>query len=198
MMIALPLRRKETPMSEVIPDGQISAGKILLVEYEMLKQEQQRRIGFRDNLIYATLTAMAAMTAATLRSTRPGAFIMILPAACLALGWTYLVNDQHVSAIGRYLREELRPRLLALLPDGVSVFDWERAHRADRRRRSRKHSQLVVDLGLFCLSGCVALVLYWSTGLPPAPLLVVSIIELGAIVWLGVQFIVYADLRREL
>jgi hypothetical protein len=47
---------------------EVTVGKILITEYERLKEEQKVRIGFRDNLLYVSIAAMASVIAATLRS----------------------------------------------------------------------------------------------------------------------------------
>ncbi|BBH68343.1 hypothetical protein ACTI_50280 [Actinoplanes sp. OR16] len=167
----------------------VSTTNLLITEYERLKEEQKTRIGVRDNLIYATLGSMAAVTAATLASRSP-ASLLLLPPVCVVLGWTYLVNDEKVSAIGRYIRDDLGPRLD---PTG-KAFGWETAHRSDRRRRSRKLFQLLVDLATFWLPAVVAVILYWSGGALRAPLVAVSVVELVVVTGLAVEVIRYADL----
>lgn len=178
-------------------DSEVTRGRLLVIEYEALKQEQRGRISVRDNLIYATLASMAAVTAAALRSPRASAVLLLLPPVCLALGWTYLVNDQKVSAIGRYMRDQLKPQLQALLQGDEPVFGWEVLHRTDRQRRLRKIMQLVVDLAIFCMSGFTALVVFWCNELLSVPLLVVSVVELLAILGLTAQFFVYSELGRS-
>jgi hypothetical protein len=56
---------------------------------------------------------MAGVAAATMRANSPHR-LFLLPPACLLLGWTYLVNDQKVSAIVGYLPDRLRPQLETL------------------------------------------------------------------------------------
>jgi hypothetical protein len=50
------------------------SSRALLTEYEQLKEEQRSRIGFRDNLIYAGLIALAA--AATATSTQGSVYLL--------------------------------------------------------------------------------------------------------------------------
>ncbi|MFL1906123.1 hypothetical protein ACJWDR_44695 [Streptomyces tauricus] len=76
------------------------------------------------------------------------------------------------------------------------VFGWELAHRGDSRRISRKWLQLAVDLVMFCVSPCTAVVVFWSADPVTAPLLVVSLAELAATAVLCVQIVLYADLKR--
>lgn len=84
---------------------------LLVAEYERIKDEQKSRIGFRDNLIYVTLASMAGVIAAALQPRGHSGLLLLLPPASLVLGWTYLVNDEKISAIGRYIRTDLGPRL---------------------------------------------------------------------------------------
>jgi hypothetical protein len=176
-------------------DNTLTAAHVLVIEYEALKREQQSRIGFRDNLIYATLVSVAGVLAFTAQSGDAG-FLLALPPASLALGWTYLVNDHMVTQIGRYLREHLAPRLNTLVPD-ARALGWELTHRADGRRRSRKMAQLGVDVMLFCLTGLAAVIGFWMVGPRPTPLLWISIVETLTMIGLGTQFVRYADLGRK-
>ncbi|KAB8162220.1 hypothetical protein FH609_024455 [Streptomyces sp. 3MP-14] len=174
----------------------IDGGQLLLTEYEHIKQEQRARIGFRDNLLYATLGTMAAVVASTLTGQGRIQLLLLMPPLSVILGWTYLVNDEKISAIGRYVRQELAPRLKELAPGEPEVFAWEKAHRTDERRRSRKAIQLAVDLLAFCAAPLAALVVYWMVGPPHWQLLLVSGLEALAIGGLAHQITRYADLDR--
>jgi hypothetical protein len=70
------------------------------------------RVSTRDNLIYVTLAALAAVVAATRQAQRHE---LLLPPVCLVLGWIYLSNDQKVPAIGRRIRTVISPRLQRLV-----------------------------------------------------------------------------------
>ncbi|MFY1704879.1 hypothetical protein ACN28G_24700 [Micromonospora sp. WMMA1923] len=174
--------------------SEITTGGLLLAEYAQIKEEQRNRIGFRDNLIYATLASMAAVVAAVLSSQDRANLLLLLPAVTVVLGWTYLVNDEKISAIGRYVRTDLGPRLVALTPDGQPAFGWEVAHRSDPRRSSRKYLQLAVDLGTFVLPPLAALVVYWVNGPYDVAFVTVSLAELGTVGVLAWQLVRYADL----
>ncbi|MEU5397802.1 hypothetical protein ABZ348_00690 [Streptomyces sp. NPDC005963] len=182
-------------------DG-VTVGGLLMAEYERIKAEQQARIGFRDNLLYATLASVAAVVAALLQTNGRTALLLLLPPVSVLLGWTYLVNDEKISAIGRYVRTELSPRLLAIAqanePAGqhTAVFGWEWAHRDDQRRGTRKRLQLGVDLTTFCVCPLAALVLYVVQGPFTVPLVGVAVVETAAVVTLAAQLVIYADLRR--
>ncbi|MEU5902081.1 hypothetical protein [Streptomyces venezuelae] len=174
---------------------EVTPGRVLLVEYEQLKAEQKSRITLRDNLIYAMLAATAAVIAATIPSTSRTALLLLLPPLSVLLGWTYLVNDEKISAIGQYIRTELTPALSAVVGDGV--FGWEAAHRGDRRRGSRKRLQLAVDLLAFCVNPAAALTVFWIHGHLTWPLVTVSLAESAAVVGLGIQIALYADMGRS-
>ncbi|WP_330338020.1 hypothetical protein [Streptomyces sp. NBC_00557] len=177
--------------------GHITVGELLLGEYQVLKEEQRARIGFRDNLLYASLGSMAAVVAAVIGGGPHLQLLLLLPPVSLLLGWTYLVNDQKISAIGRYIREELTPRLTALTDSQESepIFGWETVHRSDRRRTSRKWLQFAVDLLTFCGTSMAAVVVFWAMGPVEVALLTVSLAEVAGIIVLAVQIALYAELR---
>jgi hypothetical protein len=172
----------------------IGTGQLLLAEYEQVKQEQRARIGFRDNLLYATLGVMAAVVATALARGGHAEVLLLLPPLSVVLGWTYLVNDEKISAVGRYVRDDLAPRLKNLTGSQDDVFGWEFAHRGDAHRASRKRIQLGVDLLAFCAAPLAALAVYWVLGPHHWPLLLVSAAESAMIAVLTSQFVRYADL----
>lgn len=174
----------------------MTAAEVLLSEYSSIKDEQKNRIGFRDNLIYATLASIALVVTAAVQVDDGAQLLTLLPPAVLLLGWTYLINDEKISAIGRYVRLDLGPRVAALVPGVPEPFGWETAHRSDHRRIARKYLQLSADLVLFCGVPLAALVVCWSTASLPWPVLAVSLAETAATLVLAVQIIQYADLRR--
>ncbi|MEV7118650.1 hypothetical protein [Kitasatospora griseola] len=101
----------------------VTESKILLAEYDCLKEEQKTRIGFRDNLLYCTLAAATAVVTVTVQSGQ-SRLLLSVPAICLVLGWTYLVNDEKISAIGCYVHDRLGPRLGELASAHGTVFGW--------------------------------------------------------------------------
>ncbi|MEU8609366.1 hypothetical protein AB0C29_15320 [Actinoplanes sp. NPDC048791] len=168
------------------PGAQID---VLRDELKVLKDEQRDRIRARDALVYSVIVAIAAVAGGTRLA---GAAVpLLLPPICLALGWTYLVNDQKITEIGRYLRTDLAPRLSTLV--GADVLRWETAHRSDRRRRQRKAVQLGIDLMVFVLPALTALGWYWMSGPSNAVLLAVSAGEAVAAGFGGWQVVVYAE-----
>lgn len=177
-----------------MPEQDVTVGQLLLAEYQSVKDEQKARIGFRDNLLYVTLAVVAAVIAAAAQA-KQASMLLALPPVCVVLGWTYLVNDQKISAIGAYVREDLGPRLAALAAPGggFQAFGWETAHRGDARRRSRKAVQLVVDLLAFCAVPLGALVLFWVDGDSGPLLVVLSAAEALAVAGLAWQVVWYAN-----
>ena len=164
---------------------------VLRDELKVLKDEQRDRIRARDNLIYSLILAIAAVAGGS--KLAGSAVALLLPPVALALGWTYLVNDQKVTAIGCYLRTDLAPRLSALV--SADVLRWETAHRGDNRRRQRKGIQLGVDLTVFVVPAATAIAWYWASGPANIPLLLASIAEAVTVLIAAWQLIVYADIK---
>ena len=175
-----------------MPERDVTVGQLLLAEYQSIKDEQKARIGFRDNLLYVTLGVVAAVVAAAAQA-KQASMLLALPPVCVVLGWTYLVNDQKISAIGAYVREQLGPRLAVLAEPGggFEAFGWEAAHRGDARRRSRKAVQTGVDLLAFCVVPLAALAVFWVAGGSGA-LVAVSVVEALTVGGLGWQVVWYA------
>ncbi|MFG3126342.1 hypothetical protein [Streptomyces tendae] len=176
-----------------MPEQDVTVGQLLLAEYESVKSEQRARIGFRDNLLYVTLAVVAAVIAAAAQAERPS-MLLALPPVCLVLGWTYLVNDEKISAIGLYVRDDLGPKLaeLAARSSGFATFGWEAYHRSDTRRRSRKTIQTVIDLTAFCAVPLAALVVFWVNGDATRLLVALSVLEALAVAGLAAQVVWYA------
>lgn len=164
---------------------------VLRDELKVLKDEQRDRIRTRDNLIYSLIVAIAAVAGGT--KFAGSAVALLLPPIAFALGWTYLVNDQKVTAIGHYLRTDLAPRLSALV--GADVLRWETAYRSDHRRRQRKGIQLGVDLTVFILPAASAVAWYWATGPANPVLLLTSVVEAITMLIAVWQVIAYAELK---
>lgn len=174
-------------------DDAVTVGQLLLVEYEQLKTEQRSRIRVRDNLPYVALTATAAVIAGTLNTPGRVGLLLLLPPVGVIVGWIYLVNDQKISAVGEYIRDEIVPQLSAIT-GGSRVFGWESAHRADARRRSRKWLQLAVDLTTFGVLPLIAVMVFWVHGRLAPLVTVVSVVEVVAVLLLATQIVLYADL----
>jgi hypothetical protein len=168
-----------------------TAVTVQMEEYKALKAEQVSRIGIRDNLIYAMILAVAAVAGGTPLAGH--AVPLLLPPVGIVLGWTYLANDRMITAIGRYLRDELAARMAAHAPE--PVFGWEAEDVDDTRRRQRKLIQLGIDAGVFALPGLAAVVAFWCTGRPGPVLIAVSLVEVLATAAFIAQLALYADFR---
>jgi len=173
--------------------------KVWLLEYDKLKAEQTQRIGFRDNLLYVTLGLFGTIVSFAASNSANYYAFLILPWASLILGWTYLVNDEKISAIGRYIRLTLVEKVKEKTghADVESLFGWEIAHRSDRHRSRRKIEQLIVDEITFVLSGIITLISFWAL-VPGTPLAIniLGVVELLLLLILGWEIIVYADLAQ--
>lgn len=181
---------------------------VYLQEYEKLKNEQIARIGFRDNLLYAILAIYGAVLALAWGEKGKPDALLVLPWVSFVLGWTYLINDQKITAIGHYIRYTLVEKVSELTGKadvGIeaveSTFGWEIAHRSDKYRKRRKIEQLIVDEVAFVVSGIVALIAYICrtqlSALVVQPLILsLILIELILLVILGIEMFLYADLAR--
>jgi hypothetical protein len=171
--------------------------KVYLFEYHSLKNEQAQRIGFRDQLLYAMLVAFGGVSGYALGHTEHLTILLVLPWLCFILGWTYVVNDEKISAIGRYLRLDLSQRISTLTLVSVeTLLGWETGHRSDPHRKSRKIYQLLVDEIAFVGSGILALVLSLSS-IPSLTRWMQIVIGIDALLLLLLAYWmwVYADLQ---
>ena len=180
--------------------------QVLLQEYTSLKSEQGARIGFRDNLLYTTIAAVGAIASVALGGFSSGsgpirhAFLLV-PWVTAILGWTYLVNDEKITAIRRYIDTSLAPRLEELMGDTYKdfAFGWEHFHRSDIYRKDRKGVQLAIDLWTFVVSGIGAVGAFLIRALQNLPAgkllyfdMVAGAADLFILGVLGYQFIVYS------
>jgi len=173
--------------------------EIFFKEYDKLKSEQAQRIGFRDNLLYVTLGLLGTVVSFAVSNPSNYYAFLVIPWVCLILGWTYLVNDEKISAIGKYIRLTLVERVQEKTgyTDLESLFGWEIAHRSDPRRMRRKVQQLIVDEITFVVSGMIALVAFWFlVPKPPLEVTLLSWVEFLLLIVLGVETFIYADLAK--
>jgi 1,4-dihydroxy-2-naphthoate octaprenyltransferase len=174
--------------------------EIYFNEYNQLKNEQISRIGFRDNLIYVTLTLFGGILSYALSDTNHYPALLIIPWVCFILGWTYLVNDQKISAIGQYIRLNLSEKIENLIDSkSKKILGWETEHRDDHHRKSRKYTQLIVDLITFCFAGIISLLLFiaLTTNLiNDYRIISICLFETLLLVYLGYWIIIYADLKK--
>jgi hypothetical protein len=173
--------------------------KIWLLEYDKLKVEQTQRIGFRDNLLYVTLGLLGVIIPTAISNPTNYHALLVIPWFCLILGWTYLINDQKITAIGHYIRLTLVEKIKDKIghADLESLFGWEIAHRSDPRRSRRKIEQLIIDQITFVLSGLIALTVFFIL-VPNAALAIYLLagLEYILLLILGWEIIIYADLAK--
>ncbi|MFD8020065.1 hypothetical protein ACFV6G_06520 [Streptomyces lavendulae] len=170
----------------------VTESKLLLAEYDCIKEEQKTRIGFRDNLLYFTLAAATAVVAITVQSGQPQ-LLLAVPVICLILGWTYLVNDEKISSIGCYIRDKLGPRLGELTAARSTAFGWEIYHRDDASRTTRKRLQTAVDLLTYLALPMICVTTFWCSPAAQTLLVIASIVQTFALAVLGWQFLRYAE-----
>ncbi|MBM0744983.1 hypothetical protein JOY44_26040 (plasmid) [Phormidium sp. CLA17] len=173
--------------------------EIFFKEYDKLKSEQAQRIGFRDNLLYVTLGLFATIISFAVSNAANYYALLVVPWVCLILGWTYVVNDEKISAICRYIRYKLVDKVKEYTgyDDLETLFGWEIAHRDDKHRKRRKIQQLIVDEITFVASGMIALGAFWFlVPNPPIGVTILSWVELLLLVVLGVETLIYSDLEK--
>jgi hypothetical protein len=171
-----------------------AALSVHLAEYEQLKAEQVKRIGFRDQMINVHLALVGASMGWALTHNEPIVFLLV-PWICVILGWTYLVNDDRISAIARYLRKTLRHQLREESEGATNtMIVWEDEHRQDSHRIERKTIQFCVDVITFICSGFVGLAVFVfkSNGTPCGTWLLVTC-EALLLISLLVLFYRYLD-----
>ena len=172
----------------------------LIAEYEKLKDEQHKRIGFRDNMIFVTLGAIGAVFSFSLENPQYNIALLVLPFICITLGWTYLVNDEKISSIGSYLKKSLIPKISECGKNEKITLEsnWEDYLKASTSRKQRKWIQLFVDLFIFCVSGILSLVAFYILR---EKLNVFYNILLGfeiiLLIFLASQFIKYAEIKKK-
>ena len=185
-------------------NGQERILDIYLKEYAQLKQEQHQRIGLRDNLLYFTLGVYVAILGFAVGAEGDPHALLVLPWVSLILGWTYLVNDQKITAIGKYIRchlvSKISENVVHTNTDVKSILGWEVAHRSDPQRKRRKIEQLLIDQVAFVFSGLAALLAFrylYATNHAEAVLkgLVQPLwwVEMILLVGLGVEILLHAD-----
>jgi len=180
---------------------------VILEEYGSLKREQSDRIRYRDNLLYTAIGAVGGICSVALggfggrAGEVPEAFLLV-PWVTTILGWTYIQNDQKVTAIRQYIENVLAPQIKELIGTERMPLGWEVYHRADPHRSQRKAIQLAIDLGTFVFSAVGALLAcaasYVAASKPiPAPVLVLIGVELVIVVILAVQFVAYSNIASR-
>ena len=149
------MNQKAKTMSQNVP-----LLEIYKEEFSKLKDEQIGRIGFRDNLIYVTLVVIGSIFAFVLSGKGASEVLLVLPWVSFVLGWTYISNDQKISAIGKYLKTEWKQKvnkILGTLEVENDLMGWESFHKIDGSRLRRKTFQLSVDCLVFIAPGVLSM-----------------------------------------
>jgi hypothetical protein len=165
-----------------------------LIEYEKLKEEQGRRIHFRDNMRYVTLAAIGVVAAQGGRST--AALWLVIPWICVVLGWNYVANVHSVRGIGHYIEKRLREAVSSPSEAGP-VFGWEDLRCEDEKYALRRVSQLIVDEITFFLPGVIALAIFGFNEQASPLLLLLVAVEGPLCCWIGYQIYDATDARAK-
>lgn len=163
------------------------------LEYASLKAEQLKRIEHRDHIVYLQLVVVGLLLG-LIAEVGLDIVVYAIPFSCIALGWLYLVNDQKVSAIGKYIRHDLSNAIERYLEKGSNVFGWEVGHRSDERRFQRKLLQFFIDIFVFIAPGVVAILLAYLNHDTKLEKIVLSI-EFAFLLILFFQILAYADFK---
>lgn len=172
----------------------------LLKQYEKLKDEQQKRIEFRDRMIYITLGVIGGVFSFILEKPEYITALLVLPFICLILGWLYLMNDEKISEIGNYLRKILLPKIESIETENkFSIFpSWEEFHKQSFKRKRNKIVQITLDLLLFCVSALFSLTsfLYLNPVITCFQKIIV-ITEVLLIIYLSIEFIITSKIDKK-
>ena len=126
-----------------------------LLEYEKLKDEQSRRIHFRDNLRYVTLVAAALVGSYASSKPEHTQAWLLIPVLGSILGWTYIMNMVQVEKISLYTKKQLRPAL-----GSRRIFGWEEFRSNGPSYSVRKAFQITIDWLTFVAPAALALTFY--------------------------------------
>lgn len=157
-------------------------------EYAALKHEQIERIKQRDSFLNVTMGAIALDAAIAVQGPEQAVAWLVVPWISCILGWTYLMNDDKVSALAAHLR-------------GISPSpSWEAGTKGLIPRPVRGIGDFLVFLLAFIFPTPVALVLYdygrgdgaWSRGV-----VVLAIVECVAALALLVAYAFSAWTRQS-
>lgn len=175
--------------------------EILLKEYDKLKSEQAQRIGFRDNLLYVTLGLFGTVVSFAVSNPANYYALLIIPWVCLILGWTYVVNDEKISALGQYIRIELAEKVKEKtgVLETESIFSWESYRRGTRGRKIRKIEQFIINQITFFIPGIVALLAFnYLVKNALCEIKILAGVELVLLLILAIEIYNYADLSSTL
>ncbi|MCP4699681.1 MAG: hypothetical protein GY862_22950, partial [Gammaproteobacteria bacterium] len=179
--------------------------EIYLAEYTKLKEEQLRRITFRDvNIPLSTFLVIASTLSAMFRSsTQDNAdgyyLLLLIPLISITLGWSFIANDEKISTIGDYLEKKLKKNIMESggfsVYGATSLFGWEAYHKDEDHKEGRKWSQFVVNIITFVCSGIAAIVMFlyltWNKVPPDVLPYVYTLIVIEGVFLLGLVYWIY-------
>ena len=174
--------------------------KIYMEEYSKLKDEQKSRIGFRDNLIYVTLVSIGAILSYATRCPKYYYAFLILPLSNFILVWTWLLNDEKITSIRKYIQNNLTSYINKLLESNNStIFAWENFHRKDKNRMWRKMLQLLANELLYCISGLFSVFLFFhysqTTLFVVSKVSILGIFEIILLIIVGIKIFICSDIK---
>ena len=168
--------------------GQVTDGDrtVLLAEYDRLKEEQSYRLQTRDTIINFAVVATGGLAAFAINN--ESTVWLALPWVSTVFGWSYLMTEEKITALGRYVRHHLAPRL------GPGTLRWESSKkRTTTLAGPHKAAQLVVNLLLFVAPALTAVGLWTVTGDLAPGLVVLAVAEVVVALVLGFFFLAHSD-----
>lgn len=120
-------------------------------EYASMKQEQLERIKQRDTFLHLNIVAIAVNSAIAVQGAEQALAWLVLSWISLILGWTYLSNDDKVSALALHLKD--------LQHAGIAPR-WESGNKGLIPRRVRRVADAIVFTAAFLLPTIVGILLY--------------------------------------
>lgn len=174
--------------------------KVYMEEYSKLKDEQRSRIGFRDNLKYVTLVSIGAILSYATGDPKNYYAFFILPISNFILGWTWLLNDEKITSIGKYIQNNLTSCIIELLKSNDStIFAWEHFHKKEEKRMGRKILQLLANELLYCISGLLSVFLFFhysnTTLFIVSKVLILGCFEIILLIIMGINIFIYSDIK---
>jgi hypothetical protein len=186
----------------VVEDMELVDNKVyfLVKEFEKLKDEQNKRIEFRDHMIYITLGVIGTVFSFILEKPEFNTALLVLPFICIILGWTYLMNDEKVTEIGVYIKNILIPIIEKSKSDPeLSLHNnWEVYHKKAHNRASKKVIQLILDIMLFCFSALFSIIsFFYFNNSVKCYHVIIALIESVLILYLASHFIISLRLGKH-
>jgi hypothetical protein len=166
----------------------------LVKEYEKLKDEQNKRIEFRDHMTYITLGVIGGVFSFIVERPDYITALLVLPFVCIILGWSYLTNDDKISEIGSYCQNILIPKIEESNIDAsISLkTNWEEIHKISFKRNYKTNIQLLIDILLFCVPAFLSLIVFFQLSKETTVFqIIVASFEALFVVFLACFFVIF-------